>query len=289
MMNDAGVSEGTSLPDARNLKLTIEYDGTDFAGSQAQSGQRTVQETLETALDQITGKRGAIIGRATFAGRTDTGVHALGQVANVHTTTRIPTAVIARGLNSILPRDMAVVRVEDVGQTFNARFDAVEREYIYRLISGPRHAPLMARTALILSYDLDVAAMREACGLLVGEYDFASFAGSGMGVPGADNGTKSTVRRIHRADIVTAKLTPHQIWALVPDGDSDVRGEFITVHLAANAFLPQMIRTIIGTLLLVGQRRMTVAEFGTILAAADRRLAGATAPPQGLTLVRVRY
>ncbi len=257
------------------LKLTLAYDGTNFQGSQLQVragvNQRTVQRELEAAIAGLTGQQV----RVTLAGRTDAGVHAQGQVASfapptTGTATKLKLDDWQKALNAHLPPDLRVMAVAAVGDDFHPRFDATRREYEYRIWNGAALPPLRRFDTLLVDYPLDVVAMQAACGLLLGQHDFTAFAGSG----GKQPPQVSTVREMYAAEC-RAEDTEY--------------GRLITVALAANAFLAHMVRNIVGTLLIVGRGRMSVTEFHNVLLGRDRKLAGPTAPPQGLTLVRVAY
>ncbi|MCL5958470.1 MAG: tRNA pseudouridine(38-40) synthase TruA [Chloroflexi bacterium] len=264
-----------------NVKLVVEYDGTDFYGSQLQRGRRTVQAELEGALDRLTREKLRVV----FAGRTDTGVHAVGQVVNFKTRAKYSAEVFARALNALLPKDIAVVESSFVPLSFNARFSARQREYRYYIHNSAVRSPLLRRTLLHVSQPLALGPMQEACRVLEGEQDFASFAGSlskrGTVAVQAQRSDvqpkRGTVRRVFRADC--AKVEKRE----------DQRGDIIQVEIAADAFLPHMVRNIVGTLLWVGQGKIDVDDFRRILAARDRSLAGPTAPAHGLTLVKVDY
>lgn len=273
-----------------HLKLVIQYDGTDFSGSQLQAADkgRTVQGDLEQALARLAGSPL----RVDLAGRTDTGVHAWGQVASLDFPERPrlerPEA-IARALNGILSRDMAVISAEEVAQDFHARFSARSRAYRYLILNSPYARPLLRRFSLHITRNLDLEAMREAVSMLVGTHDFASFAGHGMGIPGADAESLNTVRSVSVARL--AVLDPQaNIWAWQAEETiQDQDGNLVAIDLIANAFLPHMIRNIVGTLLEVGSGKRTVEEFGNVLESKDRRIAGPTAGPHGLCLLWVEY
>jgi tRNA pseudouridine38-40 synthase len=263
--------------DAVKLKLTIAYDGSGFQGSQLQIrngvNHRTVQRELEAVIGQLIGQPV----RVTLAGRTDSGVHASGQVVSftpptVGTATRLKLDDWQKALNAQLPPDLRVLVVEQMGDEFNPRFDAKRREYEYCVWNGAVLPPLLRFDTLLVDYPLDIAAMQAACQQLVGSHDFAAFAGSTG--RGAEAKPASTVREMYLADCQAA---------------AQQYGQLITVQLAANAFLAHMARNIVGTMLIVGRGRMSVAEFAAVLASGNRRLAGPTAPSQGLTLVRVLY
>ncbi len=240
------------------LRATVAYDGTDFYGFQVQAAQRTVQGTLEDALFKITQERVRVIG----AGRTDSGVHALGQVVAFRTGWRRSPAELQRALNAVLPRDVAVWSLTEAAPGFHPRFDARSRVYRYTIWNHPVRNPLLRRVAHWVPQALDVGAMAEATRLLVGEHDFATFGSP----PQGDN----TVRRVIAAG-----------WTR--DGDR------LYLDIEANAFLYRMVRSIVGTLLRVGRGELTVEGFADAFAAADRSQAGPTAPACGLCLVAVHY
>ncbi len=245
----------------RNIAAQLAYDGANFVGSQSQRSGRTVQDEVERAWLRLTGEQQ----RWTFAGRTDAGVHAAGQVANVRTGATHKLGTVQRALNALLPPDIVVRRVWEASDDFHARFSALERRYRYTLLAEPWPVPLLRTTAWHLARPLQVAAMDAAAQHLHGEHDFAAF-----GV--VDQG--STVRR----------CTAARCWSVEQDGYA-----LIIIEMAANGFLRHMVRALVGTLVEVGLGRRSVAEFAEILASADRRRAGRTAPPQGLSLVAVRY
>jgi len=247
----------------RNVLLDLEYDGTDFRGSQIQAAGRTIQGELERALRQLTQQDT----RVTLAGRTDAGVHARGQRANFRTLSGLPLATLQRGLNALLPPDMAVRRVQEVAEGFHARFDARLRVYRYTLYNSAIRSPLARRYAWQVPGPLDGDAMAAGLALLVGRHDFASYAGAGDGAAGRPRGT---VRTIHTA----------RCWAEWP---------WLWVELAADSFLRHMVRNVVGELVRLGQGTIDLAGFRATGEARDRARAGAPAPPQGLCLERVEY
>lgn len=262
----------------RNIKLVLEYDGTDFKGSQLQANARTVQGELETALARLTGLKAGERCVVSLAGRTDSGVHASGQVANFLTASHLSLETFRRGLNALLPFDLAVLSAEEVPEDFHARFSAKERAYRYFILNRTVRSPLAQRFAYQVVQPLDLAAMQVAATRLVGERDFASFAGAGWGVkaqldPQGDN--PSTVRNLFKA-----------FWLVETSWQG---GDRLVLEVVANAFLPHMIRNIVGTLLLVGKGECNPEDFARIVAVCDRRQAGPTAPACGLSLVSVRY
>jgi tRNA pseudouridine38-40 synthase len=213
--------------------------------------------------------------KVNLAGRTDTGVHASGQVANFKTESAHPQETFRRGLNAILPYDVAVLGAEEVNESFHARFSAKEREYCYSILTRPSRSPLNRRFSHWVAESLDTVKMAETGLKLVGKYDFASFAGAGWGVQSrtdeeGESDKPGTVREVHRLECRG-------------------RGDRIEIWIAANAFLPHMVRNIVGSLLQVGTGKMSPSEFESIFAAKDRRKAGPTAPACGLSLVSVKY
>ena len=262
-----------------NFRLTLAYDGTGFAGSQSQPGQRTVQGELERALGEL---EGAPL-RTILAGRTDRGVHAFGQVA----AARLPrwrgaTDDLARGLNARLPRDLAALAVAPCGDAFNPRFEARWREYRYWIAPG-HPGPFLARYAWTPRADVDPEAMAMAAAYLLGRHDFASFASGGEGVPWSERARRrrGTIRSVHRCDCHETFTTPG------PGAHWTTR--IIEVRVAADGFLPRMVRNIVGALVAVGQGRRTETWVAEMLAARDRRSGAEAAPAHGLTLWRVGF
>ncbi|MDE2127565.1 MAG: tRNA pseudouridine(38-40) synthase TruA [Armatimonadetes bacterium] len=240
-------------------RAVICYDGTEFHGFQWQQGCRTVQQTLEEAIQQ----RGALIGRVNAAGRTDAGVHALGQVVSFTAELSVPVCRISAALNGVLPADVAVSRAEEACDGFHARFSASARVYWYLISAGGADGPLMRRHTAVVRKALDVQAMNMAAQTLIGEHDFRAFAAETE--PDA-----STCRRVMRCWV--------RRW----------RG-LILVQVEANAFLRGMARTLTGTLIEVGAGKRTVQNVAGLLDGGQRGDAGPTAPAQGLYLYRVRY
>jgi tRNA pseudouridine38-40 synthase len=243
----------------RNLRLVIEYDGTDFAGWQRQDGQRTVQGCLEAAIETMTGSKTLLRG----AGRTDAGVHAQGQVANFQTEAGIPPGGFLRGLNAELPPDIAVLELCEVAPEFDARFAARGKLYRYQIWNHLVRAPLHRRTSWHCRAPLDLAAMRDAATVFIGEHDFRAFRA-------ADCERKTTVRIVRQLEVRRT-------------------GALITCDVEGTAFLKNMVRILVGTLVAVGRGKLTREDLLRIQAAGDRTQAGMTAPAAGLTLVRVTY
>jgi len=243
----------------RTLKLTIAYDGTAFAGWQMQANQRTVQGALEDALLPIEGTR--VVVHA--AGRTDAGVHAAGQVISFSLASQIPCDALARALNVRLDQDVRVMHAEDAPETFNARFDTRTKTYHYAIYQASVVPPPLRHFVWHIPRALDVAAMNEAAAALVGEHDFAAFRAAG--------GDVVTTRREILASHVVSR-----------DGQ-------VVYEVTGTGFLRHMVRNIVGTLVDIGRGRRPVEDMIRVLLSGDRAHASATAPPQGLTLVRVDY
>jgi tRNA pseudouridine38-40 synthase len=241
------------------VRGVVAYDGTEYSGFQRQANALTVQEALEAALAQITQETVSVLA----AGRTDAGVHATGQVVAFDAAWRHGLDDLWRALNAVLPADIAFLQIEKAVPDFHPRYDARSRRYWYTVHNAPVRCPLARRYSLHVAASLDVAAMERAAQVLVGEHDFAAF-----GQPPKAGGT--TVRRV-----------------LVAEWGRDALQLYFDIE--ANAFLYRMVRSIVGTLLQVGQGAMTVEEFAAVLASRDRDRAGPTAPPHGLCLVEVTY
>jgi tRNA pseudouridine38-40 synthase len=243
----------------QNIRLVIEYDGTDFHGWQRQPGLRTVQGEIEGAIFRVSRERVGLIG----SGRTDAGVHARGQVANFVTNARHSPVTWRAALNANLPADLAVVLADRADRDFHARRSAKGRVYEYRILRRPARSPIEGRFAWHLAVPLDVAAMRRAARLLRGKHDFSSFCAAG---------DEQEDRWVDLREIRLLK-----------------EGESLLLRFEASRFLWHMVRNIVGFLVEVGRGRIAPSEVGPILEARDRRRAGPTAPPQGLCLMEVRY
>ncbi len=239
--------------------LTLEYDGTDFLGWQVQAQGRTVQGELEDAIRRTTGE--AV--RVTGASRTDSGVHAEGQVAHFDTGSDLASERFVPALNYWLPADAAVLDCREAPANFDARYSASSKLYRYRVLRSAARRPLRERFTLREWRRLDVRAMRECAAMLVGEHDFTSFASE-------HTEAESNVRRVARSELVEA-------------------ADEICYLVEADGFLYNMVRIIVGTLLEVGRGKMAAGEFARALEACRRDAAGPTAPARGLTLVEVRY
>jgi tRNA pseudouridine38-40 synthase len=246
----------------RNLKITLEYDGTDFVGWQRQTEGVSVQGLLEDALARF--ERAPVAAHG--AGRTDAGVHALGQVASVALTAAHAVDTVQRALNAALPPTVRVLEVVEEAPAFHARFSAAGKVYEYRIVNAPFVSPFVYRYAWHVPATLDVDAMREAGLALTGTHDFAAFQGTGSVV-------SSTTRTLHRVEWET--------------GEGHSRP--LVMRIEGDGFLRHMVRSIAGTLVEIGLGRWAPSRMREIVDSRDRGQAGPTAPASGLFLVRVRY
>jgi len=244
----------------RNIRLLLEYDGTRYHGWQRQADAVTIQQTLEDALRRLIEEQVALIG----SGRTDAGVHALGQVANFHTQSAIPLQAFHQGLNSLLPKDIAVLEAAEAPPSFHARKSARAKTYEYRILNRGNRSPLAHHCAWWIAPPLDLAAMGAAAAHLLGEHDFTAFRASG-----SDN--RNPRRRVLAAE-----------WRDAPGGR-------LIFTITATGFLRGMVRSLVGTLVEIGKGKATPELLAELLKSRARHLAGPTAPPQGLYLVEVFY
>lgn len=253
------------------VRAVVAYDGTDYSGFQRQADVPTVQETLESALAEIAQESVTVLA----AGRTDAGVHAVGQVIAFDTSWRHEVRDLQRGMNAVLPPDIAVRELREAARDFHPRFDARRRHYRYRVYNAPVRSPIGRRYRLHVPYPLDAAAMDQAAQSLVGEHDFATFGRPPQG--------EVTVRQVFSAGW-RSQWADRGLF-----GTSRDPGHHLVFDIEANAFLYRMVRSVVGTLLEVGQGRMTMDDFGGAFASCERDRAGKTAAPHGLCLVNVDY
>ena len=242
----------------RNVKLTVEYDGTAYHGWQRQANALTVQQVLEEGIAAIVGHEVTLYG----SGRTDAGVHALGQVASFHIRSTIPADRLPHAINSAIPPDIAVVRADDVAHDFHARYSATGKTYRYTILCRPVRPAVGARYVHWVRRALDAAAMQAAAAHFVGEHDFAAFETESTG--------EGSVRTVTEAGV-------------------ERDGERIEFTVSANGFLYNMVRAMVGTLLEVGLGKRPPDDIPRLLAARDRSLVGPTAPAKGLCLMQVDY
>ena len=248
----------------RTFKVTLSYDGTDFSGFQRQANARSVQAEIEAVLTAIEGKHVTVAG----AGRTDSGVHALGQVASFKLTSGIAARDLFRALNARLPEDVRVLSADVAEPAFNARFSARSKMYRYRISNTRVMSPFQRRFAWHISRDLDLPAMKHAAAQLLGEHDFSAFQAAGGKI-------RNTTRTMTRSE-----------WAEEPLAGG---GRLLVYEIAGTGFLKYMVRAIVGTLIEVGDGRRAPASLRGLMDSRDRAAAGPTAPPTGLYLVRVDY
>lgn len=245
----------------KNFKLLIEYDGSAYHGWQRQQKDESIQATIEAALHRLTGSRISLIG----SGRTDAGVHAKGQVANFFCETHLCANTVCRGLNALLPDDIAILACTVVDESFHARFDAKAKTYRYTIINRFSPVAVGRQYAWHIPQDLDAAAMKSAMQHLIGRHDFKAFEGTGS---------------------PRAHTTRHMLNAVL---QVDAQLSRLNFYFTADGFLRHMVRNIVGTLVEVGRRKIEPTTVAVIRDAADRSLAGATAPGQGLCLMNVCY
>lgn len=243
----------------RNIKLILEYDGTSYHGWQKQPGLSTIQKALEDSLFCLFRERI----ETTAAGRTDAGVHAKGQVVSFLTHASISSTSIQPALNSYLPKDIRVKKAHEVDMDFHAQKSALRRVYGYSIYNSGFLSPFHRNFVWWVPFNLEIDLMKEAGKFLVGEHDFSSFQSQG-------SSTSLTLREIKKLSIFK-------------------KGKFILIYIEANSFLYKMARNIVGMLVEIGRKKIVAGEMKKILEARDRRIAGPTAPPQGLCLVRVEY
>jgi tRNA pseudouridine38-40 synthase len=305
-------TEKTYCSAKRLLKLTIAYDGTAYAGWQVQRNEPTVQGALEAAIAQVTGQAVRVLA----SGRTDAGVHALGQVVGLRTESALPPEVLLRAINAVLPHDIAVLDAAEAPEGFHPIRDAVRKRYRYVIHDGPVRDVFQRR--YVWHYGrgrLDAEAMQRAAAPLVGRHDFRSFESSGAERQssvrtifelrvqrGRAGGHVGCVQRTDDAGVNSgcrgAFHAPYEPMDgqgragepdFLPHAEREEYEEYIVIEVEADGFLYNMVRTIVGTLVQVGCGRQPESWPGEVLRAGDRRVAGPTAPPQGLFLVKVEY
>jgi tRNA pseudouridine38-40 synthase len=241
----------------KNYRLVISYDGTDYFGWQRQPSCRTIQGTIEAALERLAGEPVALFG----AGRTDAGVHALGQTASFKAAFKLGEAELFKALNAILPPDIRILTLAPAAASFHARRSARSKTYQYRIVTSPLISPFDLRFALHWPHPLSLARMRKAAALFVRQADFQGFS---------SNRDRYPVRRVTRSEIRR-------------------RGDEIVYVVEAEGFLRYMVRTIVGTLLEIGRGKVPIERIEEIFAGKERSLASPTAPAKGLCLIKVDY
>ena len=242
----------------RNIKITIQYNGKNYCGWQKQNNSPGIQGTIEKAIFDITREEVKITG----SGRTDAGVHALGQVANFKTNSQIPVDRIPNALNAKLPKDISIVKAEDVDEDFHSRYSAKKKTYRYQVYNSLYRSPIYADISYPVKYDLDIDKMKKEAKSLIGTYDFKGFMSSGSSVI-------DTVRTIYNIEVSKSE-------------------DLIIIEIEGNGFLYNMVRIIAGTLVDIGRGRIA-EKMSTIIESKSRSMAGHTAPAHGLFLKKVDY
>jgi len=248
-----------------NFKLLIQYDGTDFHGWQVQENQRTVQGELERTVSLLEDAQVHVVG----SGRTDAGVHAEGQVANIRLNRAFTPDKLRVAINGNLWRDVRIINVEKVSDDFHARFSAKVKTYVYRVVNAPVMSPFWLRWAHHEARPLDVGKMNDAARIFLGEHDWTAFSA-------ARSDVENRVRTIK-------EFTVESFW------DARANSSIIEFRISANGFLRYMVRSIVGTMLEVGRGEKDFDTIQTAIVGGDRNLAGSTAPANGLTLLKVSY
>jgi tRNA pseudouridine38-40 synthase len=266
----------------RTFKAIVSYDGTAFAGFQRQSNARSVQHVLEEALAPIEGREVVVSG----AGRTDSGVHALGQVASFRLSSAISPGDLKQALNATLNAtgsdDVRVLAVEEAAEHFNARFSAKAKLYRYRIVNAELVSPFERRFAWHVARALNLDDMREGASALIGEHDFGAFQSAG-------NRVTTTIRTVTLSEWTETVLPDPSTCSAPSQAASSDEGRLLTYDIAGTGFLKYMVRAIIGTLVEIGSGRRPTSSIQELLASHSRAGAGPTAPPHGLYLVRVDY
>ena len=242
----------------RNIKITIQYNGKNYCGWQKQNNSPGIQGTIEKAIFDITREEVKITG----SGRTDAGVHALGQVANFKINSQIPVDRIPNALNAKLPKDISIVKAEEVDEDFHSRYSAKKKTYRYQVYNSLYRSPIYADISYPVKYDLDIDKMKKEAKSLIGTYDFKGFMSSGSSVT-------DTVRTIYNIEVSKSE-------------------DLIIIEIEGNGFLYNMVRIIAGTLVDIGRGRIT-ENMSTIIKSKSRSMAGHTAPAHGLFLKKVDY
>lgn len=250
----------------RNLRLLIAYDGTEFSGWQRQKNARTIQGDIEACLKRMAGKEISLHG----AGRTDAGVHAEGMVAHFKTVRSTSPKEFLHGLNSMLPRSIRILDVNNATENFHARFSATGKQYRYTIFNGRIQPPSKRLYSLHIKDSLNLKQMQECLKQLVGTHDFSSFENSGSRDKNNSSG-RGAVRTLSIASL------------------TKIDENYLVFEFIGDGFLRQMVRNLVGTLLESGKERLSVDTFRKVLNAKDRNLAAAAAPPQGLSLIKVFY
>jgi tRNA pseudouridine38-40 synthase len=253
---------------SRNIRLTIQYNGTGYHGWQRQPGRTGIQEVIRAAIKKMTGEHVCLVG----SGRTDAGVHALAQVANFHTGSKIPLGGFLKGLNSLLPEDIAISAASEVPPDFHSIRNSICKIYCYHILASETKSPFWNKRVWLLNRHLDIHSMKMALPQLMGTHDFSAFKASG-------SNAKTSVRTIYLCEI-----KPIALEIFTPPG-----GLHYIFTIAADGFLRYMVRNIIGLLVQIGLGKRSYEDMANVIASKDRSSAGPTAPPHGLYLKQVYY
>lgn len=243
----------------RNIKIELEYDGTNYNGFQKQPNQKTIQGEIEKAIEKVFGENISING----AGRTDAGVHALGQVCNFNISSDIKAENITMALNTILPGDIVIKTAEDVNEKFHARKSAKQKQYKYVINNNKVRSAINRKREVWYKYNIDIDIMKEASKLLIGKHDYRAFMSSGSSI-------KDTVRTIKEIEIEKC-------------------GGIITINITGDGFLYNMVRIIAGTLIEIASAKRKIEDISKAFETKERTFSGKTMPPQGLYLVKIWY
>lgn len=254
----------------RNIRIVLEYDGTDFCGWQIQKTRKSIQGMIQETLEKITGEKIKLIG----SGRTDAGVHAIGQVAHFKTESKIPLLKIQKSLNSLLSPSVVIRKIEEISLDFHAQISAKSKQYVYFILNDEFSSPFLDRYSWQIKQPLNWKKMKEALKVLKGKQDFKSFQSVGTPV-------KSTVREIYKIEIKNVRSM-----GTLPGVPTK---NLYQINFEANGFLKQMVRNIVGTLVEVGKGKVSISDLRKILKAKDRKKAGLAAPAKGLFLMNVNY
>jgi tRNA pseudouridine38-40 synthase len=250
-----------------NIKLVIEYDGTNYAGWQQQKKEKTVQETLKIAIEKVVNEKITLNG----SGRTDAGAHALGQVANFKTKSAIPTHKLVQAINFYLPNDIVVKSTRKVSENFHSQYSTKSKVYRYTILNNNTGSAINRSFCYHYNGDLNIERMQKASRALLGRHDFSAFKSkSNNARPAKPFGRASNIRTIKKLEIKK-------------------KGKYLLFTIEADGFLYKMVRSIVGTLLEVGKGEMTINEFKKVSRSGIRSLAGATVPAKGLCLLQVKY
>lgn len=244
----------------KNFFLTIEYDGSAYHGWQRQKNEPTIQEEIETAISAITQQKVILIG----SGRTDAGVHALGQTANFHCETNLSPRILLKGLNSLLPGDIVIRACKEADSSFHARYDVISKTYQYKICNQDLPIAVGRQFSWYIRKKLDLNQMKKTMNYILGTHDFKAFEATG-------SPRSHTIRTVFHADI------------------SETENGFLLFTIKADGFLRYMVRNLVGTLVEVGHGKILPEEMEKILCSKNRQNAGATAPPHGLYLISVDY